>query len=393
MKNNNTNSDTFDIEIENFQSLKDVNLSLVQGINIITGRTNQGKSAIIRAIDAAIFNNGSDEQIKTGESSFKILLNNQKHNLVFQRNNNVQNEKTTYIFDNGEPQKKVGKTQLPEVIKNFNITEVNLKNNTKIKLNFWNQNDKPFLMDKSSLQLYEFFTISSCQKYFEVLKKMDADIKENNKQIQNINNDIDLLKANNLQKQQLLESNKDYHKTYDKINAWKQQNNNFIIYQQKLENFKKISIILSKKQQQLQKINNVLNALNFAKVNANLQNLINQNSILERTYFLHKNINNIHNKIQNFTNKVNSINEKLQNLVNFINKNNNSLKSCEILQQKLFLLNDKMQLLKAKNDIIDSKKSLLYNTNKSVEETQLQFKQLKQKIGFCPYCLQTFSDL
>ena len=33
---------------------------------------------------------------------------------------------------------------------------------------------------------------------------MDADIKENNKQIQNINNDIDLLKANNLQKQQLL---------------------------------------------------------------------------------------------------------------------------------------------------------------------------------------------
>lgn len=390
MKNNNTNSDTFDIEIENFQSLKDVNLSLVQGINIITGRTNQGKSAIIRAIDAAIFNNGSDEQIKTGESSFKIRLNNQKHNLVFQRNNNVQNEKTTYIFDNGEPQKKVGKTQLPEVIKNFNITEVNLKNNTKIKLNFWNQNDKPFLMDKSSQQLYEFFTISSCQKYFEVLKKMDADIKENNKQIQNINNDIDLLKANNLQKQQLLESNKDYRKTYDKINAWKQQNNNFIIYQQKLENFKKISIILSKKQQQLQKINNVLNALNFAKVNANLQNLINQNSILEQTYFLHKNINNIHNKIQNFTNKVNSINEKLQNLVNFINKNNNSLKSCEILQQKLFLLNDKMQLLKAKNDIIDSKKYLLYNTNKSVEETQLQFKQLKQKIGFCPYCLQTF---
>ena len=68
---------TFDIEIENFQSLKDVNLSLVQGINIITGRTNQGKSAIIRAIDAAIFNNGSDEQIKTGESSFKIRLNNQ----------------------------------------------------------------------------------------------------------------------------------------------------------------------------------------------------------------------------------------------------------------------------------------------------------------------------
>ena len=75
MKNNNTNSDTFDIEIENFQSLKDVNLSLVQGINIITGRTNQGKSAIIRAIDAAIFNNGSDEQIKTGESSFKIIKN------------------------------------------------------------------------------------------------------------------------------------------------------------------------------------------------------------------------------------------------------------------------------------------------------------------------------
>lgn len=394
MENNNTNSDTFDIEIENFQSLKHVKLSLVQGINIITGRTNQGKSAIIRAIDAAIFNNGSDEQIKAGESSFKICLNNQKHSLVFQRSSNVKNEKTTYIFDNGEPQKKVGRTQLQEVIKNFNITDISLKNNNiKVKFNFWNQNDKPFLMDKNSSQLYEFLSISSCKKYFEILKKMAVDIRENDNQIKKITTKIDILKEANLRKLQILENNKNYHKTYDKINTWKQQNNYFLVYKQKLEKFKDISIILNEKHQQLQKINNALNTLNFAEVNENLKNIIKQNSILEKTYFLHNKINNISNKIQNLTNKINIINEKSQNLVNFITKNNNSLKSCKFLQQKLFLLNEKIKLLKSKNNIIVNKKSLLYNTNKSIEQNQLQFKQLKQKIGYCPYCLQTFSDL
>lgn len=64
------------IEIKNYQALKDVKLELQNGITIITGRTNQGKSSIIRAIDAALFNNLDDNNIKSGEETCSVKIDN-----------------------------------------------------------------------------------------------------------------------------------------------------------------------------------------------------------------------------------------------------------------------------------------------------------------------------
>ena len=48
-------SDKITVDIKDFQSLKKAYIELTPGITVITGATNNGKSAIIRAIDSALF--------------------------------------------------------------------------------------------------------------------------------------------------------------------------------------------------------------------------------------------------------------------------------------------------------------------------------------------------
>ena len=53
------------VTIENFQSISKGELEFTQGINIIVGQSNSGKSAILRAIKGSVLNpSGSQKYIK-----------------------------------------------------------------------------------------------------------------------------------------------------------------------------------------------------------------------------------------------------------------------------------------------------------------------------------------
>ena len=53
------------VTIENFQSISKGELEFTQGINIIVGQSNSGKSAILRALKGAVLNtSGSQKYIK-----------------------------------------------------------------------------------------------------------------------------------------------------------------------------------------------------------------------------------------------------------------------------------------------------------------------------------------
>lgn len=211
----------FKIKIKNFQSLTEGELDLEDGLTIVTGATNNGKSAIVRAVDAAIFNNGSDEHIKAGTDEMVIELDNGKHSLRFVRKAKGRTDKTTYQFDNGEVQQKVGRNQLPETEKFFNIREVRLQNNQKARLNFWHQNEKPFLMDKTSGQLYEFLSVSSSERYLTVLRAMMADMKQEDTDIKELTIAMDTQKKELVIKQDMLDKNQGFYTLFDKITTLK----------------------------------------------------------------------------------------------------------------------------------------------------------------------------
>lgn len=63
-----------DISIKNFQSIKKVDFT-VDGFTVIVGKNNIGKSAIVRAIDAALTNQSGNNFIRLGEKSTEVKIN------------------------------------------------------------------------------------------------------------------------------------------------------------------------------------------------------------------------------------------------------------------------------------------------------------------------------
>ena len=212
---NETNA--FSISIRNFQSLDAADIVLEPGLVIITGATNNGKSAIVRAIETAVFNNGDDAYVKAGTNELSVELNNGVHRVRYNRKLKGRNDKTTYQIDNGEVQQKVGRNQLDEVINALNIKEVRLQNNQRAKLNFWYQGEAPFLMDKTSGQLYEFLSVSSSEKYLKVLKLMLSDIKEDDLAIKTTTSAVDTIKKELAFKREIIEKNKGFSDLFSSL--------------------------------------------------------------------------------------------------------------------------------------------------------------------------------
>lgn len=215
------NNKPFLIKIRNFQSLTEANLELPDGLTIVTGATNNGKSAIVRAVEAAVFNDGVDEYIKAGTDELSVMLDNGNHKVEYIRKSKGRTDKTTYQFDDGEIQQKVGRSQLPEMDNMFNIREVRLQNNQRARLNFWYQNEKPFLMDKTAGQLYEFLSVSSSEKYLAVLKAMSADMKQEESDMKTLTASIDTLKRELSLKQDILDRNNGFYSLYDTLSVLK----------------------------------------------------------------------------------------------------------------------------------------------------------------------------
>ena len=214
-----TDKSTFSIQVKNFQSLSEADIQLQDGLTIVTGATNNGKSAIVRAVESAVFNDGTDDYIKAGTNGLSVLLQNTDHKVLYARKAKGKTDKTTYQFDDGDTQQKVGRNQLPEMESLFNIREVRLQNNQRARLNFWYQNDKPFLMDKTAGQLYEFLSVSSSEKYLAVLKEMTADMKQAESENKLLCATIDTIKKEITHKQDVLTLNQGFPVVYDKIIA------------------------------------------------------------------------------------------------------------------------------------------------------------------------------
>lgn len=207
-------SDKITVDIKDFQSLKKAYIELTPGITVITGATNNGKSAIIRAIDSALFNLGDDAMVRGGQRYYGIKISNDSHTMLMARDNVGKNEKTAYQFDDGTVQKKVGRGQLEEVSRMFNIREVKMNNGTKMKINFWYQNDKPFLMDKTAGQLYEFLSLSSCDNYARVLKSLGSDVRSINSDINTLTTEINTYKSLINDKKDFLSKNDGFDLVY-----------------------------------------------------------------------------------------------------------------------------------------------------------------------------------
>ena len=141
------------LSVKDFQIIKNASLTFGPGLNAIIGQSNNGKSALFRAAKSCIYNEPGTTSIRNGCSSYAVGLQMNGHTVIYQKG-----KESIYKID-GNVFQKVGRTQLPEVACSLNIRELNL-NGSNEQLNFWDQMEKPFLLDRSETELFRFIVDS-----------------------------------------------------------------------------------------------------------------------------------------------------------------------------------------------------------------------------------------
>jgi len=115
------------VGIQNFQSHVETELSFHPGLNVITGDSDNGKSAILRAILWLVNNRPSGDSFKNWDAPLKetvaVEVSFDKHTISLSRESN----KNSYVLNGGNPLSAI-KTDVPqEVSELLNLSEYNVQ--------------------------------------------------------------------------------------------------------------------------------------------------------------------------------------------------------------------------------------------------------------------------
>ena len=172
------------VRIRNFQSIGDVDLT-VEGFTVVVGKSDIGKSAVIRAIDAALSNQAGDAFIRNGQTTTIVDIN--YHDLVIEWK---KGSSSSYKI-NGESFTKLNRA-IPKPLMDAGFTKIEV-GDQKINPLVAPQFEPLFLLDKTGSvitevlsKLYKLNVLSSaddkCQKELKasksLLKIRDLDISE-----------------------------------------------------------------------------------------------------------------------------------------------------------------------------------------------------------------------
>ena len=226
------------ITLKNWQKHSNLHLDFYDDLNIISGKSEAGKSCIRRAISWILFNANISEQDYrkegTKETSVIIKLDND-----FEIERVRTNSINRYILRHNDFEDKVfdsfGKN-IPDEIKDIIDVEEIEADNDKINLNISEQLTLPFLLDKSATFRSKLFNKLTGNEI------LDSTFKKLNKEHLKIKRDItgteeDIVK----QEEQLGECSDDYKKLNKKLNLIKTKYNDILDKVKIYENLKELS--------------------------------------------------------------------------------------------------------------------------------------------------------
>ncbi len=162
------------IKIKNFQSIQSADIA-VDGFTILVGESSQGKSACLRAVNAACNNKFRQNYLRYGaeEMSVTIGYNNEGD---FQATK-VGSNSPTYRY-NEQRYEKLNRT-VPEEIQTFNNFGVIDYYEQKYPLNFFSQFSKPLLLEFSQKRILE---ILSSSKAYDDMNKASSNLNKHKEQ-------------------------------------------------------------------------------------------------------------------------------------------------------------------------------------------------------------------
>ena len=331
------------VELHNFQTHTEKIVDFVDGLNVIVGESNAGKTSILRAIHWCLYDkpNGSDF-IRTGAKSCKVILH-LSNGFIIERKRS-RSSSGSYILAYPDGSKKEFKgfsNNIPVEILNANqMPEIKI-NGTSYKINVAMQLDSPFLIGNSPTERLSLLGAL-----------VDADRADVAKREINAER-----RRNNLERSQLIElkeKKEEELKKYDHLDKMKKDLDLLEIAVEKLEsdevkinsiksirdNYNSLTNNLSATNN---KLNNIaipdINLINDLKVNVN--NLDNLKTISDKYKY---NLSNYNIAIR-LLDDIPDI-HSLKDASTLFNNKLNELETLNNLRQEYKILNDKQISLK-----------------------------------------------
>ena len=144
------------INIRNFQSIKEADIN-VEGLTILVGESSQGKSACLRAINAACNNKFKQNFLRYGADTIKVAISyDENPNLLIV--SKTKKESPTYELGDLVFQ-KLNRT-IPDEVSEFNNYGVIDYFEQKYPLNYFSQFSKPLLLEFSQKRILEILSSS-----------------------------------------------------------------------------------------------------------------------------------------------------------------------------------------------------------------------------------------
>ena len=387
------------LSVKDFQIIKSANLSFLPGLNCLIGQSNNGKSALMRAAKSCIYNEPGTTSVRLGCNNFAVGLQMNGHTVILQKGSN-----SLYKID-GEVYGKIGRTQLEEVAKALGIKQLNI-NGSNEEINFWDQMEKPFLLDRSETELFRFIVDSGKDNNVTTaLKSITQDRQQITKDITLTEGKLNQIEVNLKTQEEVL---KDVDKKLDACNK-------VIELGPKIKRVKEITDLKNKALsdgQQLSKallVKSNLDSL-FNKVNTSLE-LINTNT--RKTTLIADLMSNINqntkliDELETKVSKMSTIDDsELKNMLDKYNLLTSLVSKTRSTQDLILELNNKqypsisddfikkvedfknlsllLNSINSKQEDINKEEDLLDNIILELEEVNKEIND----IGICPTCGQ-----
>jgi exonuclease SbcC len=181
------------VKIENFQSHENTIIDFDSGLNIITGPSDNGKSAIIRAVKWVLFNEPrGTEFIRQGTTTAKVTLEMDNGNTIIRERSSSKN-RFTVLYPEKEAVTFEGfGNEIPqEVVDAHGITKAYLDNSLSSSINIAEQLEGPFLLSETgSVRAKAVGRLIGLHIIDRAIKNSNVDLRRENQSKDRVSNEL-----------------------------------------------------------------------------------------------------------------------------------------------------------------------------------------------------------
>lgn len=167
--------DVLKVEIENIQAVKKASIE-IEGFTAVVGRSNSGKSSLIRGMHAALTNKSPKTIFRTGTKESRVKIEDDSKGISIEWK---KGEKINAYTIDGKEFTKVGK-EVPKEIEEHGFKEIRV-NDESLEVQFSRQHEYIFLLNRSGGFVADFISkITKADVLTGAVKDCESDIRKCN---------------------------------------------------------------------------------------------------------------------------------------------------------------------------------------------------------------------